>query len=191
MGSFKFYFKLNQSTMRNTFLLLLSITVLFNACKKDSDTNPLCGLPHSEVPEGLAGGWANGFTSYTQIRDAYNGKFLGTTWSSARSFNFNAKGTRAEFYYMAQSQFSKSATFAEGTVAFDPGSDEESGSFTFYACKGHFKAWGSTKVDRAATKDECSNQLTRKYFYEMQGDWLRIQPDGPVNDFSSSFRKIN
>lgn len=177
--------------MRTLISLLLFSALLFSSCKKSGDDSPLCNLPHSDVPTGLVGDWSNGFTNFTQVRDVYNGQFLGTTWASARFFKFNAKGTRAEFYYMAQSQFSKSATFAEGTVEFSDGSDEQSGSFVFHACKGHFKGWGANSVDRDATQAECQNQLTREYFYEMQGDWLRIEPGGPVHQFSSSFRKTN
>ena len=179
--------------MKKIFFLSLTALIMFSSCEKDDvlGGNDSCDLPHTAAPAGLRGGWANGFTNFTQIVDAYNGDILGHTWSSAKYFKFTADGRDAEFYYMAQSQYSQSATKAVGTIAFDAGSTEESGSFTFYACKAHYKGWGSTMVDRDATEEELQNNLTARYYYEMQGEWLRIQPGGPVNDYSSSFRIVN
>lgn len=167
-----------------------ALLLLFGSCEKLD--NAACNdLPHNNAPASLSGGWANGFTSFSKVVDAYNGRDLGSTWSSGKYFRITPNGKNAEFYYTAQSQFSYVATKAEGTIEFDPGSDAYSGSFVFHACKGHFRGWGSTVVDRKATDDELSNQLTRRYYYEMQGNWLRIQPDGPVNNYSSSFKIVD
>jgi hypothetical protein len=46
-------------------------------------------------------------------------------------------------------------------------------------------------VDRDATDEELQNNLTGRYYYEMQGEWLRISPGGPVTQYTSSFRKID
>jgi hypothetical protein len=174
-------------------ILFFSLVALlaFSSCEKDGGLGGSCDLPHNAAPENLKGGWANGFTNHTNIIDVYNGKWLGNTWSSAKYFNFTPNGKGAEFYYMAQGQYFQSATYAKGTIEFDEGSTSESGSFTFHACKAHYKGWGTSVVDRDATDEELQNNLTGKYYYEMQGEWLRIQPGGPVDDYSSSFRKID
>jgi hypothetical protein len=174
--------------------LLAGLLSVLSSCEKtgqDDLGGTSCDLPHNAAPAGLRGGWANGFTNFTQIIDAYNGDILGHTWSSAKYFSFTPDGKSAEFYYMANGQYSQSATKAVGTVAFDEGSTAESGSFTFYACKARFKGWGTTSVDRDATDEELQNNLTRRYFYIMDGDWLRIEPGGYPNQFTSSFRKVD
>jgi hypothetical protein len=176
-------------------MLFFSLIALlgFSSCEKTDDDlgGASCDLPHSAAPADLQGGWANGFTNHTNIIDVYNGQWLGNTWSSAKYFHFTSDGKGAEFYYMAQGQYFQSATYAKGTIEFDAGSTAESGSFTFYACNAHYKGWGSTTVDRDATDEELQNNLTGKYYYEMQGHWLRIQPGSPVNEYSSSFEKID
>jgi hypothetical protein len=179
--------------MKKTFLffLLAGLLVTAGSCEKDDVLGGSCDLPHNAAPAGLQGGWANGFSSFTQILDAYNGNLLGYTWSSAKYFSFTPNGKGADFYYMAKGQYSQSATKAIGTIQFDEGSTAESGSFTFHACKAHYKGWGSVSVDRDATDEELRNNLTKRYYYEMQGEWLRIEPGGPVTAYSSSFRKVN
>ena len=174
------------------FSLLAALLLAGSSCTKDGGLNGgSCSLPHNDAPAALKGGWANGFTNHTQIIDVYNGKWLGNTWSSAKYFKFTDNGKGAEFYYMAQGEYFQAATYAKGNIEFDEGSTEQSGSFTFYACKGHYKGWGTNSVDRDATDEELQNNLTAKYYYEMQGEWLRINPGGPVNEYSSSFRKID
>lgn len=179
--------------MKKIFLFSLFAVLLVGAssCEKEGGLGGSCDLPHNSAPAGLQGGWANGFTNRTQIIDVYNGQWLGNTWSSAKYFNFTSDGKSAEFYYMAQGQYFKSATYAKGTIEFDEGSTAESGSFTFYACKAHYKGWGNPSVDRDATDDELHNNLTGKYYYEMQGEWLRISPNGPVGQYTSSFRRVD
>jgi hypothetical protein len=179
--------------MKKTFLFLLlaGLLVTTSSCEEEDLLSGSCDLPHNTAPSGLQGGWANGFTSFTQILDAYTGKFQGYTWSSAKYFSFTPDGKGADFYYMANGQYSQSATKATGTIQFDEGSTAQSGSFTFHACKGHYKGWGSVSVDRDATEQELRNNLTKRYYYEMQGDWLRIEPGGPVTAYSSSFRKVD
>jgi hypothetical protein len=175
----------------------LALVFLVSSCEKDNNpgnggsNGSNCNNPHTAAPSGIAGNWANGFVSMTQILDAYTGKFLGNTWQSAKYFAITPDGRNAEFYFMAQSQFSKTATKATGSIAFDPGSNSTQGSFTFYACSARYRGWGSMTVDRDATQSELANNLTSKYFYRVEGQWLRIQPGGPVNDYSSSFRLVN
>jgi hypothetical protein len=174
--------------------LVLVALVLGSACEKDNDiqTNDSCNsLPHNAAPAQLVGNWANGYTSFTQVVDAYDGRFLGTTWASAKFFKITSDGRNAEFYYSAQSQYSKSSTKATGTINFEPGSTSQEGSFTFHACGAHYKGWGTTSVDRDATSDELRNNLTSRYFYKIEGQWLRIEPKGPVGTYSSSFRLVN
>ena len=54
-------------------------------------------------------------------------------------------------------QYSQTATKAPGTISFDAGSTEEEGSFTFNACRAHYKGWGTTIVDRDASRKEVQN----------------------------------
>lgn len=169
----------------------LGIALLLIACKKSGTEGSSCNLPASKPPAALVSGWVSGFTNRTQIVDVYSGDILGTTWSSGKYFKFTANGKGAEFYYTAKGQYSTSATLAKGSVQFDEGSTATEGSFTFYACTAHFKGWGSPSVDRDATEDECARQLTGKYYYQMEGDWLRIHPGSPVTQYSSSFRKTD
>jgi hypothetical protein len=177
--------------MKQAFLFALLSVLLFGSCKKDGSLGGSCDLPHNAAPAGLKGGWANGFTNHTQLINVYNGKWEGNTWQSAKYFSFTNNGKGAEFYYFAQGQYFQAATYAKGTIEFNEGSTAESGSFTFHACKAHYKGWGTSVVDRDATDEELHNNLTGTYYYEMQGEWLRIQPGGPVDEYSSSFRKID
>jgi hypothetical protein len=179
--------------MKKTFLFLLlaGLLVTASSCEEEDLLGGSCDLPHNTAPDGLRGGWASGFSSFTQILDAYTGKFQGYTWESAKYFSFTPNGKNNEFYFMAKGQYSQSATKAIGTIKFDEGSTAESGSFTFHACKAHYKGWGSVSVDRDATAEELQNNLTKRYYYEMQGEWLRIEIGRPVTAYSSSFRKID
>jgi hypothetical protein len=175
----------------------MALVILVSSCEKDNTVNgnngngSNCNYPHSAAPAGIAGNWANGFVSMTQILDAYTGKFLGNTWQSAKYFAITPDGRNAEFYFMAQSQFSKTATKVNGSIAFDAGSTSTQGSFTFYACSARYRGWGSMTVDRDATQAELANNLTSKYYYKVEGQWLRIQPGEPVHQYSSSFKLVN
>lgn len=176
--------------------MLATIALLLFAvsCEKEKDGGANvqdCNKPASTVPSGLAGNWASGYASMNQLIDVYNGKYLGNAWVSGKFFKFTNNGKGAEFYYTAQSQYAQTATKAIGSVFFDAGSTATEGSFTFYPCKAHYKGWGSISVDRDATEAEIADNLTVKYYYRMDGQWLRIQPKGPVNDYSSSFNSVN
>jgi hypothetical protein len=174
--------------------------LLLSACSCEggsSDGIDLDSLPRTEVPAGLEGDWASGYSSYTQVVDSYTGQHLQAAWQSGKFFRFKAGGA-AEFYYMADGYTINSATKAEGTVAFDPGSTAQSGSFTFYASKAHYNGWnsGSKNVDRDATATECRENLTAKYYYENYepGDgkrWLRIEPGAAPTQYTTSFRKVD
>lgn len=146
-------------------------------------------LPNTATPSELIGGWANGFASFTQVVDAYNGRVLGNTWQSGKYFKFTPDGQKAEFYVMGKSQYASFATQVSGTIRFTPESTNSRGSFTFLALKGHYRGWGTTTVDRDATPEELKNNLTRKYYYRMDGEWLRIEPSAEPNDYTSSFTK--
>jgi hypothetical protein len=186
-----------QMFMRKLFLFSVMAACLLcnNGCVKSVGNDGLvrsgCKLPHNTAPAALRGDWASGFNSMTQIVDAYDGHFEGYTWESAKVFNFTADGTGAEFYYMAKGEYFQSATKAIGTITFDEGATEENGSFVFYACRAHYKGWGTTSVDRDATDEELQNSLTHRYYYAMQGNWLRIDPSSPPDDYSSSFEKVD
>jgi hypothetical protein len=164
------------------------------SCKKNSNSNEVadsCNKPASAAPAGLSGNWASGYASMTQLVNVYNGAYAGNAWVSGKFFKLTANGKGAEFYYTAQSQYAQTATKATGTVYFDAGATATEGSFTFYPCQAHYKGWGSVIVDRDATTAEMENNLTTKYYYLKEGQWLRIQPNGPVNNYSSSFKIIN
>ena len=175
-------------------MFLLAMVLLFaTACEKeDQDGGEACSsLPHNAAPAELVGGYASGFSSFSQLVDVYSGKVVGPSWQSGKYFRFSADGKGTEFYYTAQSQYSYVATKATGTITFDEGSDGNSGSFVFHACSGHYRGWGSTSVDRDATAEELANNLTHRYYYRMEGKWLRIDPSGEPNTYSSSFEQID
>ena len=179
--------------MKKFFLLGLPLSLLLTACGwmvNDQNTMDIT-LPNTYAPSGLEGEWVNGYTSFTEVVDAYDGRHLGSTWQSGRYFKFPENGKNSEFYVIAKSQYSSFATKATGTIRFDIGSTSESGSFTFLALKAHYRGWGSSKVDREATETELKNNLTAKYYYRMEDGWLRIQPGGEVNQYSSSFKRLN
>lgn len=178
--------------MKKILVLTMAAALFLASCEKDNNdaAATTCNNPHNAAPASLTGGWANGFTSFTQIIDAYDGHIIGNSWQSGKYFKFTGDGLGAEFYYMAASPSMQLATKATGTIAFLSGSDAESGAFTFHPCYAHFKGFGPTNVDRDATPGEL-NSLTITYNYLMDGTWLRIEPGGPVNSFSSSFRLVN
>lgn len=182
--------------MKRVSLFLTAIMVLFiaSSCEKeDTETSPVdnCSKPASAAPSGLTGNWASGYASMTQLVNAYNGQYVGNAWVSGKFFKITNDGKGAEFYYTAQAQYSQVATKATGSVKFDVGSTATEGSFTFYPCWAHYKGWGSINVDRDATQSEIESNLTVKYYYRMDGQWLRIEPKGPVHDYSSSFKLLN
>lgn len=171
-----------------------TILLITSSCEKESndgDSVSSCNKPASAAPAGLTGNWASGYSSMTQLVNAYNGQYVGNAWVSGKFFKLTNDGKGAEFYYTAQSQYSQVATKATGSVAFDAGSTATEGSFTFSPCWAHYKSWGTTNVDRDATQSEIESNLTIKYYYRMDGQWLRIEPKGPVHDYSSSFRMLN
>jgi hypothetical protein len=176
--------------------LTIALALAGTSCKKDKgdsrDTSS-CNLPSTTVPAEMRGNWASGYNSSTQIVDVYNGQYLGNAWQSGKYFSFSPDGKYAEFYYMANSGLtSSSATKAIGTVTFD----EQEGSFTFHACKAHYRGWqnGTLTVDRDATAQELSNLLTRKYYYSFQESggtlWMQIRFN-PNDDFPSSFESVD
>jgi hypothetical protein len=179
-----------------SFISFAFATLLFaTSCKKtdmeQDEPSSSCNKPASATPTGLTGNWASGYSSMTQLVDVYNGSYVGNAWVSGKFFKFTNNGNGAEFYYSAQSQYAQNATKATGSTYFDAGSTATEGSFTFYPCWAHYKGWGSVSVDRDATEAELTNNLTAKYYYKVEGQWLRIQPNGPVNAFSSSFKLVN
>jgi hypothetical protein len=180
--------------MKNLTLATLLLVALATgvACKKDgaqpgSDNDS----PPTPAPQGLTGNWSSGFVSMLQLYDVYTGKNVGPAWQSGKFFKITPDGKNAEFYYTAETRYMQAVTKATGTIAFDEGSTATEGSFVFYAGWAHYNGWGTTTVNRDATKEELSNNLTGRYYYEIQGQWLRIEPEGPVNPYSGSFEQIN
>lgn len=180
--------------MKNIITATLLVVALATgtACEKDgAQPGSNYDLPSTPAPTGLSGDWANGFASMSELIDVYTGKVVGPAWQSGKFFKITPDGRNAEFYYTAETQYTQVATKAVGTIAFDAGSTATEGSFTFYAGWAHYNGWGTTTVNRDATEEELSNNLTAKYYYRMEGQWLRIEPNGPVNEYSSSFEQIN
>lgn len=154
--------------------------------KKGSDSN--CDLPSTNVPGEIAGSWVNGYTSFTNVVDAYNGRIIGNTWQSGRYLKMDGNGKNAEIYIMGGTPFSEFATYAKGTVTVN----EAAGTLQFHVCKAHYKGWnnGSKTVDRDANESEKS-QMTQNlqffYSFEQSGgtNWfqLRFDPDGSPTSF--------
>lgn len=147
-------------------------------------------LPRTYSPAQLVGEWASGYTNFTQVIDAYNGRYLENTWQSGKYFKITDDGRNSEAYFMAKSQFASTATKITGTIRFDVGSTAESGAFTLLALKAHYKGWGSVTVDREATEDELKNNLTGKYYYRAENGWIRIEPGKEVGPYASSFKRL-
>lgn len=175
------------------YFLLTATLFITTACEKDSDGGSKnCDLASTNVPAELVGSWVNGYTSFTQIVDAYNGKFLGTTWKSGRYLHLEANGKNAELYIMGGSQFSEFATKVQGNVTFD----EAEGTFQFHVCDAYYKGWqnGQMTVNRPATDSE-KQQLTQNlqfyYGFENSGgtNWLQLRFDPQGSP--TSFRKTN
>jgi hypothetical protein len=103
-------------------IFVLCLLVAAISCKKDGSDNSgnvSCNLPSTPVPDGLAGNWASGYNSSTEIVDAYSGAYVGNAFQSGKYFHFDADGKYAEFYYMANAGTTAStATKAVGTVEF-------------------------------------------------------------------------
>ena len=178
---------------KNIFLAVLLLAALFTGtgCKKENASiNSNFNTPATPAPEGLVGNWSSGFQSMTELIDVYTGEYVGNAWQSGKFFKITADGRNAEFYYTVETEDLQSATKAIGTIAFDEGSTADEGSFTFYALWGHYNGCGTTSVNRDATKEELSQNLTRTYYYKQEGQWLRVEPDGPVNEYSKSFEPI-
>ena len=175
-------------------LLIAALSTTVISCKKEQNSKPggsNFDLPSTVAPDGMAGNWSSGFASMTQLVDVYTGQYVGNAWQSGKFFKITPDGKNAEFYYTAESEYLQSATKAIGNIAFDEGSTATEGSFVFYAGWAHYNGWGTTPVNRDATSEELSNNLTARYYYKKEGEWLRIEPGSPVNEYSSSFEEIN
>ena len=146
-------------------------------------------FPTTTTPPAMVGEWASGYSSHTQVTETYNCDIPSASEQS-RYLKITPDGRNAALYLTSQSQSSTFATQMTGTIRFDAESTNSRGSFTFLALKVHLKGFGSSKIDRDATEEELKKIFTRKYYYRMDGDWLRIEPNGEPNDFSSSFRKL-
>lgn len=176
------------------FFLAVS-TFTASACSKDNDNGGgSCNLPSTAVPAEVTGNWVNGYTSFTQIVDAYNGKFLGTTWKSGRYLHLEANGKNAELYIMGGSQFSEFATKVKGTVSFDL----TDGSFQFHVCEAYYKGWqnGQMTVNRPATdteKAQLGQNLQFYYGFEQSGgtNWFQLVFKSTPNGTPTSFRKAD
>ena len=165
------------------------------SCKKDgsgssSGGNVSCNLPSTPVPEGMAGNWASGYNSSTDLVDAYSGEYLGNNFQSGKYFHFDANGKYAEFYIMVNGGLSFSAATREiGTVEFS-----NDNSFTFHVCNAHYRGWenGALTVDRDATDEEVAD-LTTTYYYTMETiggtTWMEIKFD-PNDESFTSFEQV-
>ncbi|HYF29873.1 MAG TPA: hypothetical protein VD993_02030 [Chitinophagaceae bacterium] len=182
--------------MKKLLYLLLAVTTLsVTACEKDgSGGGGNCNLPSTTVPAELVGSWVNGYTSFSQIVDAYNGKFLGTTWKSGRYLKLEANGKNAELYIMGGSMFSEFATKVQGTVSFNAAD----GSFQFHVCDAYYKGWqnGQMTVNRPATdseKEQMTGNLQFYYGFENSGgtNWLQLRFMSMPGASPTSFRKAN
>lgn len=167
-----------------------------SSCKKDKGGNGggNCNNPSTSVPAQVVGSWVNGYTSFTQVLDAYTGKILGNTWQSGRYLHLESNGKNAELYIFGGSQFSEFATKVQGTVTFN----EANESFQFHVCSAHYKGWqnGAKTVDRDATEAE-KQQLTENlqffYGFETSGGttWFQLFFISNPNGSPTSFRKTN
>ena len=182
--------------MKNLFYLLLTAALFTTAaCRKDPQGGSNnCNLPSTSVPAELVGSWVNGYTSFTQIIDAYDGRILGTTWKSGRYLHLESDGKNAELYIMGGSQFSEFATKVQGTVSFNV----NDGSFQFHVCNAYYKGWqnGNLTVNRPATdaeKTQLSQNLQFYYGFENSGgtNWLQLVFTSQPQGSPTSFRKTN
>src|SRR5206468_4235147 len=130
---------------RYFFLICVIILATFSSCKKDNggmDAGVSCDLPSSSISDEIAGDWASGYNSWTDIVDVYNGEVIGNNWQSGKVFHFPKDGKNAQFYITANAGlYMKTATKAIGTVElFDDN------SFIFHACKAHYKGWQNGRL---------------------------------------------
>jgi len=178
--------------MKNLLNLGIAATLLLSSCGLAMSDQGMIDitLPKTYAPPKLVGGWSNGYNSFNQVVNAYDGRQLGNTWQSGRYFKITDDGRNSEFYFMTKSLSSSSAVKAVGTIRFDVGSTEQSGGFTFLALKAHYKGWGSVSVDRDATEAELRNDLSGKYVYEMVDGRLQIEPGDEPGSNTGSFKKI-
>lgn len=175
--------------MKKLFYLIVMVIVAGTAgCNKKGDSKGNCGLPSTNVPNDLVGSWVNGYTSFTNVIDAYDGRILGTTWKSGRYLHMEANGKNAILYIMGGSMFSEFATKCEGTVEVD----EANGTLKFNVCSAHYRGWnnGTKTVDRPASaseREDLSGNLQFFYSFETSGGntWfqLRFSPDGSPTSF--------
>jgi len=176
-------------------LTLVAMAILltgFMACEKEDVSGNSCNLESTSVPDHIAGSWVNGYTSFTNIVDAYDGRILGSTWKSGRYLHMETNGKNAVIYIMGGSQFSEFATKAEGTVSIN----ELAGTLQFNVCRAHYRAWsfGNKTVDRDATESETadmSQSLRFFYGFETSGGntWFQLRFD--PNGSPTSFRRAN
>jgi hypothetical protein len=180
--------------MKKTFYFLAVIVIItVSSCRKDNERKKSCDLASSAVPAAVTGSCVNGYTSFTQVIDAYDGRILGTTWQSGRYLHLESNGKNAELYIMGGSQFSEYVTKAEGTVTFN----EATGTFQFHVCSAHYKGWqnGQLTVNRAASESEKADMTQNlQFFYDFETsggiNYLQLVFVSTPQGSPTSFRKI-
>ena len=151
------------------FIVCTAATLLVNSgCDKDKDDQGggSCNLPSTPAPAGVAGGWVRGQASSTVVRDAYNGKYVGTGFKTGEYLKFDADGKNAELVVLVDGGYYsglQSVTKMNGTVVFD----EDEQTLEFKVCSAWYKGWrtGTKTVDRAATDDEVRALTQNNRFY--------------------------
>lgn len=178
--------------MKCLLLLAACVATMLSSCGwaiNDQSTIDIT-LPKTYSPSGLVGEWAEGYTRFSQVVDAYNGRSAGNHWQSGSYFKITDDGRSSEYYMMVKSEFASTAVKAKGTIRFDVGSTNESGSFNFLALSANYKGWGSAQVDRAATENELKNSLSGRYYYRMEDGVLRIEAGAEPGVQAGIFRKL-
>jgi hypothetical protein len=180
-------------TMKELFYFIAIVAMTITAaCNKDKAAN--CDLPSTSVPASVAGSWVNGYSSFTQIVDAYNGQYLGNTWQSGRYMRLQPDGKNAELYIMGGSQYAEFATKVQGNVTFN----EVAGTMQFHVCSAHYKGWqyGNLTVNREATaseREDLTQNLQFYYDFETSGNntWLQLVFVSEPGGSPTSFRRVD
>jgi hypothetical protein len=178
------------------YFFAVTVIMVSASCRKKNDDNGAnsnpCNLPTSTIPSDMVGEWVSGYTSFTEIRDAYDGRSLGTTWQSGKYMRLNANGKGMELYIMGGNMYAEYATKIEGTVTYN-----DEGILQFHACKAHYNAWsyGTKTVDRDATEAQLQNMTNNNRFYidwDESGStpWLQLYFVSDPQGSPTSFRKL-
>lgn len=172
---------------------LIVLALFLTACGWTmNDANTVdATLPNSATPIEMVGNWADASAGKLEVLNTGSGANVDTARRVGKTFRITANGQNCETCLILKSEDSVCITKIAGTIRFEGESTNSRGAFRFLALKGNGNSQGCTNIDRVLSPQELKEFSNRKYYYRMDGEWLRVETDKEPDDNSIGLRKTN